>query len=206
MKKWLAAALLLVAIGAPGSAQMRQAVAPREPFPLSVFSRLPETERPRISTDGSALAAKVRVNGEQVLAIIPLDTPDARPQIIARDAEFDERDQFRTTDWDWIDPDNLLIWVASRTDLDGQKVDATRVIAYNRRTRRTTRHTPPPARRRSTTVVRGEPRASAGKARSSLAAPCCGARPRARRASCSPASPPAAAPSASTTRRSSRSM
>jgi dipeptidyl aminopeptidase/acylaminoacyl peptidase len=139
MKKWFAATLLLVALGAPAAAQVRQAVAPREPFPLSVFSRLPETERPRISTDGSALAAKVRINGEQVLAVIPLDTPDARPQIIARDGEFDQRDQFRTTNWDWIDPDNLLIWVASRTDVDGQKADGTRVIAYNRRTRATTR-------------------------------------------------------------------
>lgn len=138
MKKWFAAVLLLVALGAPAAAQVRQAVAPREPFPLSVFSRLPETERPRISTDGSALAAKVRINGEQVLAIIPLDTPDARPQIIARDGEFDQRDDVRTTNWEWIDADNLLIWIASRQDLDGQKVDAVRVVGYNRRTRRTT--------------------------------------------------------------------
>jgi len=138
MKKWLAAMLWLAALGAPAAAQMRPAPAPREPFALSVFSRLPETERPRISPDGQALAAKIRANGQQILAVIPLDAADARPQIIARDGEFDQRDDVRTTNWEWIDADNLLIWIASRQDLDGQKIDAVRVIGYNRRTRRIT--------------------------------------------------------------------
>jgi dipeptidyl aminopeptidase/acylaminoacyl peptidase len=138
MKMRFAAALWLAAIGAPAEAELQPAAAPREPFPLSVFSRLPEIERPRISTDGGALAAKVRVNGQQLLAVIPLDSPDARPQVVARDGEFDQRDDIRTTNWRWIDPDNLLIWIASRQDLDGQKVDARRVIGYNRRTRRIT--------------------------------------------------------------------
>jgi acetyl esterase/lipase len=140
MKKWFAAMLLLSTFAAPAAAQgVQPAAAPSQPLPLSVFARLPETERPRISTDGSALAMRVRVNGEQVLAVVPLDEPNARPQVIARDAEFDAREQFRTTDWSWVDPDNLLISVAQRTDVDGQRVDATRVIAYNRRTRQTTR-------------------------------------------------------------------
>jgi dipeptidyl aminopeptidase/acylaminoacyl peptidase len=134
-----AAVLLLVFADAPAPAQVQTAVAPREPLPMSAFARLPETERPRINTDGTALAAKIRANGEQVLAIIPLDQPNARPIVIARDGEFDQRDDVRTTNWEWIDADNLLIWISSRTDLDGQKVDATRVIAYNRTTRQTTR-------------------------------------------------------------------
>src|SRR5687768_6703512 len=139
IKHWLAAILLLMAAESPALAQAQRAVAPREPMPMAVFARLPETERPRINTDGTALAAKVRVNGEHILAIIPLDQPNARPMLIARDGEFDQRDDVRTTNWAWIDPDNLLIWIASRIDLDGQRVDASRVIAYNRRTRQTTR-------------------------------------------------------------------
>ncbi len=129
IRRMLAAFLLLAAIQAPASAQAQRASAPREPLPMAVFARLPETERPRINTDGTALAAKIRVNGEQILAIIPLDQPNARPMLIARDGEFDQRDDVRTTNWAWIDPDNLLIWIASRTDVDGQRVDATRVIA-----------------------------------------------------------------------------
>lgn len=139
MRKMFAAILWLGLFGTPAAAQPQPAAAPAEPLPLSVFALLPQTDRPRVSTDGSALAMRVRANGEQGLAVIPLDEPNARPQLIARDAEFDERDEFRTTDWVWLDPDTLLIWVASRTDVDGQPVDATRVIAYNRRTRQTRR-------------------------------------------------------------------
>jgi dipeptidyl aminopeptidase/acylaminoacyl peptidase len=139
IRRWLAAILLLVAAEGSAFAQMQRAVAPREPLPIAVFARLPETERPRINTDGTAIAAKVRVNGEQILAIIPLDEPNPRPMPVARDGEFDERGDLYTTDWRWIDADNLLISIAGRIDLDGQSVDATRVISYNRRTRRTTR-------------------------------------------------------------------
>ncbi|HUG61019.1 MAG TPA: prolyl oligopeptidase family serine peptidase, partial [Methylomirabilota bacterium] len=139
IRRFFAAMLLLAAAETQALAQAEPAVAPREPIPLEVFARLPETEGPRINTDGTALAAKIRVDGAQYLAVIPLDTPDPRPEIVARDGEFDRREDFTTTNWEWIDPDNLLIWVASRTDVDGQRVDATRVIAYNRRTRATTR-------------------------------------------------------------------
>ena len=138
IRRWFAGILLLAAAGVSASAQMQPAVAPREPIPLAVFAQLPETERPRISTDGSAIAAKIRVNGEQLLAIIPLDTPNPTPLVIARDGEFDRRDDIRTINWEWIDPENLLIWISSRQDLDGEKYDAVRVVGYNRRTRRTT--------------------------------------------------------------------
>lgn len=139
MKKLLAAALLGLIVAAPASAQTAAPAAPREPVPLEVFARLPEMQQPRISTDGKALAFRIRVNGEQALAILALDESNARPQIIARDAEFDQREGFRTTGWRWIDPDTLLIFVAQRTDFEGQRVEATRVLAYNRRTRATTR-------------------------------------------------------------------
>jgi dipeptidyl aminopeptidase/acylaminoacyl peptidase len=139
MKKWFAAILWVAALGAPAAAQIQPAAAPREPFPMSVFARLPELQRPRLSTDGKALAMRLRVSGEQVLAVLAIDEPNARPQIVARDSEFDQNEGFRTTDWRWIDPDTLLISVEQRTDFEGQRVTATRVIAYNRRTRATTR-------------------------------------------------------------------
>ena len=134
-----ASLLLLVAANTQVAAQPQTTPAPSEPMPLEAFAQHQDTERPRINTDGTALAMKVRANGEQYLAVIPLDTPDRTPQIIGRDGEFDQRDDVRTTGWDWIDADNLLIWIASRIDLDGQRADATRVVAYNRRTRQITR-------------------------------------------------------------------
>ena len=138
MRKWLAI-LLLGALAAPLAAAPEATPTPREPFPMAVFARLPEMQQVRISTDGKALAFKVRVNGTQALAVLALDEPNARPQIVARDAEFDQTEGYTTTSWRWIDPDNLVISVAQRTDLEGERVTATRVIAYNRRTRATTR-------------------------------------------------------------------
>ncbi len=138
MKQWLAF-LLLGALAAPAFAQPQAAQTPREPFPLAVFARLPEMQNVRISTDGKALAFRIRANGAQALAVLALDEPNARPQIVARDAEFDQNEGYRTQSWSWIDPDNLIIQVGQRTDLEGERVLATRVLAYNRRTRVTTR-------------------------------------------------------------------
>ena len=139
MIRRILAAMLLVAIAdAQVTAQPQPTPAPSEPIPLEAFARLPDIERPRINTDGTALALKVRHNGEQYLAVIPLDSPDRRPVMIGRDGEFDQMEDIRTTAWDWIDSDNLLVWLASQTDVQGQRVDATRVIAYNRRTRQLT--------------------------------------------------------------------
>src|SRR5437870_2079669 len=138
MKKWLAL-LLLGAFAAPVIAQPQAAPTPREPFPMAVFARLPEMQGVRISTDGKAIAFRIRTGGAQALAVLALDEPNARPQIVARDAEFDQNEGYTTTSWRWIDPDNLVISVAQRTDLEGERVSATRVIAYNRRTRITTR-------------------------------------------------------------------
>ena len=66
MKTWLALVLWLGAFAAPAAAQPQTTPAPREPFPMSVFARLPELQQPRLSTDGKALAMRLRVNGEQV--------------------------------------------------------------------------------------------------------------------------------------------
>lgn len=93
-KRWCAAAMLVVAAAIPAFAQQQPPAAPAEPFPMRVFAQLPETERPRISTDGSAIAAKIRHNGEQMLAVIPLDVPDPRPIVVARDGEFDRTNDF----------------------------------------------------------------------------------------------------------------
>ncbi|HEY0114430.1 MAG TPA: prolyl oligopeptidase family serine peptidase [Allosphingosinicella sp.] len=141
MLRAIAAAFLLSLIPtqALGQARATPAPAPSDQVPLAVFGRLPQTERPRISTDGSAIAAKIRINGEQVLAVIPLDTPNPVPAVVARDGEFDQRDDRRAVNWEWVDPDHLLIWVVSRQNMDGEPVDEVRVISYNRRTRQVQR-------------------------------------------------------------------
>ena len=137
MKKVLLACALTLA-SAPLAAQLKTTPAPDKPLPVAVFGQLNSLQNPDISTDGKSLAAKMRINGEQYLAIVDLSQPDAPPQVIAKDGEFDKRNDVRATDWDWIDADNLLIWVSSRQDFEGYKYDAVRVVAYNRLTKKVT--------------------------------------------------------------------
>ncbi len=139
MKHLLLACCLALAATTAASAQMKPAAtAPAEPLPLAAFARLPSLERPVVSADGKMLAAKMRHGGEQVLAVIPVGQPDAKPQIIGSDGDFDKAGDVRTVDWRWIDADNLLIWIAGRTHIYGQSYDALRVAAYNWRTRKFT--------------------------------------------------------------------
>jgi hypothetical protein len=102
------------ALTASADAQLRSAAAPQQPIPAAVFARLPQTQGPQINSDGTAVAAKIRSNGQQVLAIIPLDAADARPTIVARDGDG-SADQAggerRIVNWDWVDADNLLVWI-----------------------------------------------------------------------------------------------
>lgn len=132
------ASLALLVDGPPVQAQAAAARAALPKQPLSVFAKLPQIERPRLNQDATAIAARMRNGDEQVLTIIPLGQPGAKPEVIARDGEFDKLDQLRVTNWQWVDADNLLIWISARTDLDGQRVESSRVLAFNRKTRKRT--------------------------------------------------------------------
>jgi dipeptidyl aminopeptidase/acylaminoacyl peptidase len=139
LKRFVFASLIALAAATTAPAQMKPvAAAPSAPLPLAAFGKLPSIEGPAISTDGKMLAAKVRSGGAQYLALLPLDDPNAKPDLIAKDGEFDKRGDVRTIRWRWIDADNLLVWISAREDLDGQKYDAIRVIGYNRQTRKVT--------------------------------------------------------------------
>lgn len=140
-KALLTAALLASPASAIAQAAATPAAARAAPVPIATFARLPQTEGPRISANGSALAARVRSNGRQVLAVIPLDTPNARPEIIFRDedANFDGSRGKQLLNWEWIDDDNLLIWLGQQGEIMGQEIRERRVVAYNRRTKAITR-------------------------------------------------------------------
>lgn len=139
----VAVALCLVAPLAPasGQAQSRVAAASGQQIALATFARLPQTESPRISTAGSALAAKIRANGTQVLAIIPLGgANNARPEVIYRDedANFDGSRGHRVVAWNWMDDENLLITVGQQGNVAGQETQERRIVAYNRITKQLT--------------------------------------------------------------------
>lgn len=141
VKKLLA--LLLLGSALPGLA-MSQAkdpsntpAKPAERIPLEIFSHFPNIERPRISPGGKVIAAKIRLKGRQALALVPLD--GGKPEVIAQDGEFDQMEDLVIRSWRWADDDNLLITISSRQNFYGQWFDATRLVGYNRASRKTTR-------------------------------------------------------------------
>jgi dipeptidyl aminopeptidase/acylaminoacyl peptidase len=105
-------------------------------LPLEVFSEFPAIERPRISPGGKVIAAKVRFQGGQALAVLPIGA-GSRPEIIAKDGSFDAEGDFVIRGWRWIDDDNLVIQLTSRQRFMGVEwFDASRAIAYNRTTKK----------------------------------------------------------------------
>jgi dipeptidyl aminopeptidase/acylaminoacyl peptidase len=135
----LAGAALTGMAHAQGTAPAMASAAPQqaEAIPLEAFSHWPEIAGPRISPGGKAIAAKVRFQGKQALAIVPIGA-GAKPEIVAEDGKFDQEDDLVIQSWRWVDDDNLLISLSSRQNMFGQWFDATRLVAYNRSTKKTT--------------------------------------------------------------------
>jgi dipeptidyl aminopeptidase/acylaminoacyl peptidase len=136
---WLA---LLVGASLPGMALAQGGAAPAAavkapPVPLETFSQFPDIDRPRISPGGKAIAAKVRMKGRQALAITPIGA-GGKVEIIAQDGNFDEHEDLVIRGWRWVDDDNLVISLSSRQNFFGTWFDATRLVGYNRTTRKTT--------------------------------------------------------------------
>lgn len=131
-----AAAIALSPVAMPLAANAQVAAATEwasKPVPLEVFAQFGNLQQPRLSPGGTVIASRVRSNGMQALALLPVAGSDVKPRIIARDADFatnsvGDREIYN---WRWIDDDNLLIWVRSRDNQYGQWFDVTRVVAYN---------------------------------------------------------------------------
>lgn len=125
----------LVAVAGPAAAQQ---VAAAQSYGPEVFGRLPFMQGPEISPNGKLIAAKLRVSGEQYLAIVDLANPSARPAMIAKDGAFDKLDDVVIDGWEWADDDNLIIQLSSRQEFFGEKYDAVRMIGFNRISGKTT--------------------------------------------------------------------
>jgi len=133
MNRFLKMTLCIAALAAPMATVAAAAPAGQQAgaVPLEVFSEFPAIQGPRISPGGKVLAAKIRYQDTQALAVLPIGA-GARPEIIAKDGNFDEEGDFVLRDWRWIDDDNLIIQLSSRQNFMGTWYDATRVVAYNR--------------------------------------------------------------------------
>jgi dipeptidyl aminopeptidase/acylaminoacyl peptidase len=142
MKRLLTALLLGAALTGVGYAQDRApapgaAAAPQGVLPLEIFSEFPGLQAPRISPGGKVIAAQVRFQGGQALALLPVGVK-SKPEVIAKNGDFDAQGDWVMRGWRWVDDDNLLINLVSRQNFMGEWFDATRVIAYNRASKKMT--------------------------------------------------------------------
>jgi dipeptidyl aminopeptidase/acylaminoacyl peptidase len=113
---------------APGTVRAPEP-AIREERPLEVFAMLPRFTGARLSPDGTRLAVKVRMQDRQVLAIVSLNEPDARPAYIASDNRVD------INDWSWVNDDWLVVSVGTTSQTEGQEVYVSRLLGIDRQAR-----------------------------------------------------------------------
>ncbi|HEU0044160.1 S9 family peptidase [Sphingomonas sp.] len=105
-------------------------------MPVEVFAQFPQLDGPRLSPNGKYLALKVRSNGGQALAIVPL--AGGKPELISRDgAEAANKEGDRQVQsWRWLDDDHLLIAISYRENYMGDWQNIQRFAVVNRTTRK----------------------------------------------------------------------
>lgn len=100
--------------------------------PIELFAQFPQIDSPRLSPGGAMLAVKVRANGGQALAVVPL--AGGKPEIIARDGaeQADRQGDRQVSSWRWIDDDHLLIGIVYRDNYMGTWINVQRFAVFNR--------------------------------------------------------------------------
>lgn len=117
------ALLLLLFAGlatAEASAQTPATLVVQSPRPIADFARLPFLQDPEISPGGKAIAARIAADGQQFLAILPLD---GRKPLVARGSERIDLNWF-----DWVNDDWLVAGLGSTTLLEGTEFYVTRLL------------------------------------------------------------------------------
>jgi hypothetical protein len=109
------------------SAQMLAAQTPPTPAaqrPLINFAELPFISNPELSPDGTYVAAKLAVNGKQVLAIMSLFEKNAKPILLP----VGEND---LNWWNWVNDRWLVIGIGKVDIVEGNEFYITRVVGIS---------------------------------------------------------------------------
>ena len=108
MRTLLAATLAVVS-----TSLSAQAPNPAKPMPAEVFAQLPFLEGPQLSPDGTKVAARMAVNGTQILIIFPLGETAKSVKIGLGDNDLNW--------WSWVNDDWLVAGVGRAADVEGDK-------------------------------------------------------------------------------------
>ncbi|WP_380783455.1 alpha/beta hydrolase family protein [Sphingomonas sp. R86520] len=115
---------IVVAQAAPPKAATIEAPAPpatTAPVAVETFAKLPGMENPKLSPDGTRIAAKMAINGQQVLVVAPL-FEDKKASAVRVGASVD------INWWRWVGDDWLAVGVGSQDMLYGEEIYITRTL------------------------------------------------------------------------------
>lgn len=135
MKKIIAALLLGAA---PLAAFGQTQVANDGRIETAVYAQLPFMQQPRLSPDGNKIVMRLGHDGTDYLAWMDVSTPNARPVLIAAAGEYKGIGDRTMTAHRFVGNDNIVFTLASREDIQGQRYDVTRLVAYNLTTKKLT--------------------------------------------------------------------
>jgi dipeptidyl aminopeptidase/acylaminoacyl peptidase len=91
------------------------------PVTVETFAKLPGMENPKLSPDGRRIAAKMAINGQQVLVVAPL-FENKKVSAIKVGASVD------INWWRWVGDDWLAVGVGSQDMLYGEEIYVTRTV------------------------------------------------------------------------------
>ena len=126
----IAASVSLIAIASIPAAQAQdgstQTSAATKLLPIEVFGALPTLSEPELSPDGSRLAAKIVVDGQLYLAIVPLSVSGEQVSLVKLSEDID------IYGWDWVNDDWLVLTVATKVRRNLDMIKITRLIGVKR--------------------------------------------------------------------------
>lgn len=138
----LAASAAMTAVAAPAAAQpaakAAPAAAPEGIIPIATFAKRPFMQNPRISPDGSKIVVQMSHEKKGYLGLIDLSKPNSPPDFFIETSEFRDVGDRTVAAWRWVGNDNVVLTMASRELIYGQRYDVTRLVAYNVKTKKLT--------------------------------------------------------------------
>ncbi|MCT8003724.1 S9 family peptidase [Sphingomonas sanguinis] len=92
------------------------------PLPVEAFAALPEMEKPSLSPDGTRIAGKRALNGQQYLMVVPLVKGQSKPAIVPINEKVD------VNWWRWVNDEWLLVGLGAKQVIEGEEYYITRML------------------------------------------------------------------------------
>ena len=129
----IAASFALIGAGAPLAAQTAPAAPKQAPgVDLSVFAQAAFMQQPRLSPDGTKVALRVGIKGDEFLGYIDITKPGSKPVIIASNTEYREVGDRTIAGFRWVGNKHVVFTLASRENIFGDnRANILRFVDYN---------------------------------------------------------------------------